>query len=703
MGTRKPSLAILASDIRVKRYLTNSVEAVLGDLIDVRGYSLDEGVSGPLWADLVVATGNFLYDEARVMFPKSPIIAAKRVITGYNLEHVIMAPAGARALVVSNPQEASEEIVDSLRAFGINHLQYDCYWRGKKIDAGQYDLVITPNMEHLCPPGLYHVINIGSRALSVTTFGKILEFFGLDMQYLDLFESNYISLHVDTCRKVTRSLEKSERLRRNQTVILHEIDEGILALGENNQVVLANPIINGMFGPTATLPANRELLKILAMFDNEEMKPDETSESERSTELLINHRGKDIYCRKSLIEFGGQRQSFYTFKKVDQIQTLEQSVRRKLFHKGFEAKYHFVDFWGGGEAVETMKKKAAHFAATDQTVLITGESGTGKELLAQSIHNASKRASGPFVGVNFAAISQTLVESELFGYQEGAFTGARKGGKQGFFELAHGGTIFLDEIGDAPMHIQLLLLRVLEEREITRVGGETNIPIDVRVIAATNKSLEQLIAAGQFRNDLFYRLNVLPVRTAPLREMRGELPDFVRRYFAERFGMEKPIHPQIYEVFRHYSWPGNFRELKNVVEYLYYSSVEKKRIEFSDLPDYLLQFAAEQGQGAGRGEWEAQQVAILEREPLLADILSAFPEDASCGVGRNRILERLSARGIHLSESRVKKGIAALGEGGLGRSGATRQGTYITQEGKEMLRYCSYLQQPVRRLPRETR
>jgi len=226
---------------------------------------------------------------------------------------------------------------------------------------------------------------------------------------------------------------------------------------------------------------------------------------------------------------------------------------------------------GSSEIMEHTKQKSLIAAKSNSTVLITGESGTGKELFARAIHNHSDRTDYPFVAVNCAAIPDNLLESELFGYEEGAFTGAKKGGKLGKFELAHNGTIFLDEIGDMSLHLQGKLLRVLQERELDKIGGKSNIFIDVRVIAATNKNLEELVKNGQFREDLYYRLKVIPITLPTLRERKSDIPlliDYMIKEYAHKLNKDViGIEEDASKTLVDYTWPGNVRELQNIIEY----------------------------------------------------------------------------------------------------------------------------------------
>lgn len=259
-----------------------------------------------------------------------------------------------------------------------------------------------------------------------------------------------------------------------------------------------------------------------------------------------------------------------TFQDVTQIQKMEQKIRREMYHKGLVAKYHFEDIVHKSRAMDDVIGQAKRYAHLDSTILILGETGTGKELFAQSIHNESNRSKGPFVAINCAALPENLLESELFGYEEGAFTGARKGGKIGLFEMAHKGTIFLDEIGDMPLNLQSRLLRVIQEKEVMRIGDDRIIPVDVRIIASTNKNLEEGIEKGEFRKDLYYRLNILSLHLPPLRERREDikpLAEYFLRIYAAKTGKQiNGITEDALRILTGYDYPGNIRELEGVIE-----------------------------------------------------------------------------------------------------------------------------------------
>ena len=267
---------------------------------------------------------------------------------------------------------------------------------------------------------------------------------------------------------------------------------------------------------------------------------------------------------------GEKRATYVSLRLVEDIRRTEKKIRSKLQEKGLTAKYSFSDIVTEQVEMKQLVAKALRYAHVEGNVLLTGETGTGKELFVQSMHNASPRRDKPFVAVNCAALSEQLLESELFGYTEGSFTGAQKGGKTGLFELAQGGTIFLDEIGEMPIRFQAKLLRVIQEREIRKIGGDEFIPVDVRIMSATNQNIPDLIEKGLFRRDLYYRINLRNLHILPLRERLDDIPDIFKR-FGERKSKALNIVPPMVEkdaleCLKGYSWPGNIRELRNVAE-----------------------------------------------------------------------------------------------------------------------------------------
>ncbi|MFY0545956.1 sigma-54 interaction domain-containing protein [Brevibacillus sp. H7] len=347
--------------------------------------------------------------------------------------------------------------------------------------------------------------------------------------------------------------------------ILDASHDEIIAIDRHFNITLVNKnateilgLPNGIVGEKITkyIPQS-DMLRILA-----------TGKKEIGDIATVLNR-QIVINRLPIVVDGAIVGAVSTFKEITDIQKMEMRIRKQSIESGLEAKYRLDDIVGDSPAIREAREMAETFARTDATVLILGESGTGKELFAQGIHLSSSRATGPFVAVNCAALPGNLLESELFGYDEGAFTGARKGGKPGLFELAHGGTLFLDEIGEMSLPIQALLLRVLQEKKVRRIGGERVIPVDVRIVAATNRELEQLIADKLFRPDLYYRINVLTLELPPLRERLQDIPaltEAIIREIEDRGDKRVNVEDIVYQRFRQYDWPGNVRELRNVVE-----------------------------------------------------------------------------------------------------------------------------------------
>lgn len=271
-----------------------------------------------------------------------------------------------------------------------------------------------------------------------------------------------------------------------------------------------------------------------------------------------------------------------TIQDLTEIQKLEENLRNKLNPKGLSSKYTFDTIFTKNINMKSIIESAKEFAKTDSTILIYGESGTGKEMFAQSIHNYSERKNAPFVAVNCGALSKSLLESELFGYVEGAFTGARKGGKQGLFELAHKGTIFLDEINSLPLEIQSRFLRIIEEKEVMRLGSDYVIPLDVRIIVASNEKLINMVEQGEFRRDLFYRLNVLEIKIPSLADRKDDIIPLFEMFLKEFNASDKLITDELAVKLKEHNWKGNVRELRNVAERY---ALLKERMNFDFLSD----------------------------------------------------------------------------------------------------------------------
>ena len=389
---------------------------------------------------------------------------------------------------------------------------------------------------------------------------------------------NWVSL-IPKKEAVLHSYEQAKQIvvarhneRRNAAVFKCVVDnsfEGIIALDNERRIIVFNPAVANILQVPTHEAIGRLVHEVLPenllppVMENGTAQFDQLKVFSQK-QLIIN--AMPIYEGKEVVE------AIFTLQETKRIESLEEKVRRTARSADFAATMTFHDIIAVSSAMRKVISDANLFASSSETVLITGETGTGKELFAQSIHSASLRGPHPFVGVNCAAIPPSLLESELFGYSEGSFTGAKHGGKKGLFELAHGGTIFLDEIGEIPQEAQLRLLRVLQEKQVRRVGDIKVTPIDVRVIAATNQHLEELLRDGHFRSDLYYRLNVLQLRIPPLRERTEDILPLTYAFLGQfcsdtklKLMIESSINKYQGFLLGH-SWPGNARELQNIVK-----------------------------------------------------------------------------------------------------------------------------------------
>ncbi|HBV97506.1 MAG: Fis family transcriptional regulator [Peptococcaceae bacterium BICA1-7] len=398
--------------------------------------------------------------------------------------------------------------------------------------------------------------------------------------------------------ELTTKNEKYVELKETLTSILELSSDGIVAVNRDYIITMANEAFAGFFNKKVDEIVGKHVKQVYGnpIFPQAM----ETGESEYGYVTTLN--GHEIIASRVPIKKNGRitgALGTVVFRNISDLYRLSEKIKslrsqldfyRDELVKVKRTRYTFDQIIGEHQDFAALKKIARKVADTHSTVLIRGESGTGKELFAQAMYIESRRSAGPFIRVNCAAVPETLLESELFGYKEGAFTGAKKGGQVGKFELAHKGVIFLDEIGDMSLHMQAKVLRVLQEKEIERLGDSRPRHVDVRVIAATNRNLEEMIARGEFREDLYYRINVVTLTIPPLREREGDLDLLIRHFivkFNRQFGIKvEGVDETSRRLLLNHRWPGNIRELENVVERAF-NLLEGNIIKKEHLPLYL--------------------------------------------------------------------------------------------------------------------
>lgn len=427
-------------------------------------------------------------------------------------------------------------------------------------EAQQY----CSEMAQVCCPIVVEKQTVGVIALVAftakqkeTLLGQQQSLFGFLDKMADLLASKVIE---------QEQLTQLEDTKIQLETVLNTVHEGIIAIDCNGCIVDFNAAGQKMIGIPADKIMGMNVGQVFVDLSAETLLRHAKERANREISCWI--AGRQLHCIMTVnvwVDSGGIKGIVATLQEM-------AKVKKIVSRYGLEIDCSGNRILGNSAGMKTVKEAITMASRTNASVCIRGESGTGKELFARLLHCSSQRKQQPFIAINCAAIPDNLLESELFGYEEGAFTGARRGGKPGKFELANGGTLFLDEIGDMPMQLQAKILRVLQEKRIERVGATQSQPVDVRIISATHKDIEEMIKNGQFRQDLYYRINVFPVTIPPLRERKDDLPelikDFLDRYQVMYAKEITGIDDDAYALLVDYDWPGNVRELENVMEYL---------------------------------------------------------------------------------------------------------------------------------------
>ena len=427
---------------------------------------------------------------------------------------------------------------------------------------------------------------------------------------------------------------KAENLRMNS--IIESLDFALLSIDEDANVLYSNKLMDNIINVDENVEHIRKYIKS----GTSDFKKDERNiyllKDGKMVEYEITYIPITINDKSKGAEIHLKETSAILSKATQLIEPVKEGC--------------FDDIIGTSQKLQKVKSDAMAFADSKSNVLLLGESGTGKEVFATAIHNAGKRSDGPFVTVNCAAIPDNLLESELFGYVKGAFTGALKEGRAGKFEIANGGTLFLDEIGELPIYLQPKLLRALQEQKIQRVGSNRNIDIDIRIIAATNRNLTEMMENGSFREDLYYRLCVIPIRIPPLRERREDIP-LLAEYFMKRYKnmLEKSYIEGFDEktslILKNYSWMGNVRELQNTIEYAV-NRCNNRVISIQDLPERIIQ----------NGQEEVEKPRTL-REVERETIINALKYYGKTAEGKSRAAEEIGISRATLYRKIIEYGI----------------------------------------------
>lgn len=659
--------------LSVSAGLYDNLKEVFEDYVRVKTCFLDE-VTGADLADgdlFIVLYEDRVYAMKDYTSSLDRVVVLSRTIQKQYLPDVFSIPEGKDVLVVNDSVESTRQTANTLYELGLNHLNLIPYMPGEDVSVYRdVRIAITPNEALLVPSFIEKIINIHERCIDLNTFVTIINKLELNNEQITRNLLRYTQHIAENNKGVNQRYVmehlKSEMLKRiirdsQNAIVITDCDYRTVYVNDRAQVIFDT---DGRAGtPFARLLGDSP--ELLQGGDDEE-------------HMLYSTGGTNYMVTKSTVKVVDQTVGYsFLFSDERQIKSIENDLSRKLTKRGLIAKYTFDDILYRSETMKkaiTIAKKAA---LTGYTVLVSGESGTGKELFAQSIHNFSDRKDKPFVAINCAALPEALLESELFGYEKGAFTGASAGGKLGLFEQANKGTIFLDEIGDMSLNLQARLLRVLQEKQIMRLGSDKVIDVDIRIIAATNKDLQEAISRKEFREDLYYRLSNIPVELPSLRQRREDILYLMEDFLGESYGR---LSEEERQALTAYAWPGNIRELRNAADYYLLlgelpAGIPLQSGESAAVFDGTEAWEGEEGNlGREAGQRGDREKADIRR--LILEIISAHTEEDS-GIGRTAILWELRQQGIALSDDKARKLLHQLAADGLIEIGKGRRGCRV--------------------------
>lgn len=668
------SIALVTdSNSTLATFLKENLKEVLMDKVTINNYFLNELTEDSIIEDdiVLVMIQERAYQIKKYINKNCKIIVLRRTFIESELLKVFSIPTGTDVLIVNDNKATTYEIISLFYELGLNHLNLIPYYENR--DYSSIYTSITPGETRFVPNFIKNIINIKDRCISVTTFIKIISELNIRENQINenliRYSEKIVNLDIGI-----RDTYKELYLRKEElNTIINLSKDGIVFTNNDGNIT----ICNNKFKEILSIEKNLIGENIKSIFCNE---LETLVKADYINDEVYTYKNKFINVNKSVINnFNMLSGCLYNLQEITYIKQLEASLNKKIKAQGQFARYHFNNIITNSSIMLEKIALAKKISFSDLTALITGESGTGKELFAQSIHNNSSRCNYPFIAVNCAAMPENLLESELFGYEGGAFTGALKEGKKGLFEQANGGTIFLDEIGDMPYFLQTKLLRVLQERQVVKIGSNKVIDINIRIIAATNQDLLKLVAEGKFRQDLYYRLNVLPLHIPPLKERKEDIIDLLTHF------IEKPINitNDGKRALVQYNWPGNIRELQNLSSYL--SLMCENNIDIIDLPD---QFKNTEYNYNNNEYFEEQD--FLENKYSIEIVLSLLKEieflnNMNEGVGRNRLRNILEKKGFFLTENDIRKLMLDLNKLGLIQSKKGRKGSSLSLKGLDFL------------------
>lgn len=675
---KKRELAIVTLKKDAGEIYANQINYFLGDSIKINLYSFEEGGFTFFEEKLILLSVNLKYEEILKMCNSdAQIIIPNLTFEKSSFEKICKINKNETVFVYNLSKSMALETIAIIYRLGVDIPNLiPCYPEMKKISESS--IVLTPGEKLNIEAKNCKIIDLEYRIIDLSSIADI----AMKLNLESLIQEDLVKKFMDKIVPISYITEKllvtQTKLENQFDFLLSAIDDGIIGVSNEGIVQFYSHVAREILSINGNEMIGKYIGEYVKSLDFDQIIKKEVPYFQK----LIKVNNIDINMEVKYTHISVFNGFIIKVSKFHQAEKKQAKLRAQLMSSGNVSKYNFDDIIGCSDSIKNTKKIAYKMAQSDSSILIIGESGTGKELFAQSIHSASRRSQGPFVAVNCSTFQEGLLQSELFGYDEGAFTGARKGGKIGLFELANKGTIFLDEIGEMDLNSQATLLRVIQEKQIRRVGSDKIIDVDIRIIAATNRDLKKLVCENKFRKDLFYRLNVLPLKIAPLRN-RNEDVFLIFESFKKNLDVKFSLSNELVEVFKTYSWEGNIRELRNLVEYCSY--LDKSIIEVYDLPEYMLESIKHKNYCLElSNKNNIKDISNLKRD--LRDYIFVLEKINNAYVlkqriGRRKIYEYALEEKIFLTEQQIRSILIELQEFGFVKILSGRGGSVITEKG----------------------
>lgn len=671
-------LALITIRDEIKNMYIGELKSVFDDFLEIVPYSLEidhkykPDTSELLDVDLILLTNPKIYSlVSGIVNPNAQIIYLDYAFLKNKIESFGELPQNTKALICFNFYEVSVQAATTIYEMGYNNIEIGIYNPDQPEDYRDYDIAIVGESSAIVPEYIDRIFSLGRRKISFKTLLDIATKANL---FSDVLENKIYKYSLDIASPqdiITHLYGNEHNSKSHLNAIMDSIDYSIVIIDEDTKIINHNKQFKDLMKTDNSL-VNKSLyefpkLKPFISHLNDEIVENLIVDTEDSKRVMLT-------IKKILNNYMENNIYILLMKDVTDIFKLEKSLRKQIEKKGYISKYDFDDIYGKSDSILECKKKAYKISKMENSVLILGESGTGKEIFAQSIHNNSSRKAFPFIGINCAALPSTLLESELFGYSEGTFTGARKGGKKGLFELADNGTLFLDEIGDMSMEVQAKILRVLEEKEFMRLGSGEVISVNVRIIAATNKDLQALIKENRFRLDLYYRLNTFMFTIPPLRERSDDIGLLVKLFSSEFNNKDLVIPDNVMKILIDYPWYGNVRELKSCIEYLFAMSDDEVNIK--SLPDHIRNTSKNLEYENSPSPFDS--ISDYDKD-IMENILILLSQNG--GGGRRMLHSKLKENFSNLSEYKVRNYLGWLKENDFVNVSSGPTGITLSQMG----------------------